>query len=397
MTGEAVTVAAPVDIETRLATYACRASEWSSPMEFDLSKLCDRDNLASMFDSGAVRTVRDEIDLIGSDLYDLHHPGEKHDVLARLEFVQELLSQGVAYGRWFLFPWSKQLVRYPGREDLRALRTSRNRNLITSYEQGKLYASTIAVFGLSVGSKVVEQLVASGIGGTMIMGDPDHVTPSNLNRTCGGMSDVGMTKVHRSARDVCEVDPYIRQVHFAEGITSDCLGALAAARPDIIFDEVDDLSAKAVIRRFAQVQHIPVIMATDLGDRSIIDVERYDLPGTKLFNGRLKNSEVERLAAGGFTDKEKRKFMLKVVGIRHVTARVLDSVMQIDKTLGGLPQLGVTASAGGSLAAVAAREILLSRRLGSGRYVYSPKSILTLAPQASFSDGVQTLLKFARS
>lgn len=53
---------------------------------------------------------------------------------------------------------------------------------------------------------------------------------------------------------------------------------------------------------------------------------------------------------------------MKIVGVRHITPRTLKSVMEIGATLGGLPQVGTTATAGATLATVAVREILPARR-----------------------------------
>ncbi|MDB5186449.1 MAG: UBA/THIF-type binding protein [Candidatus Saccharibacteria bacterium] len=371
--------------------------EWEPPQMFDLSDESDRQELEHKFDVGEVHGVHDEIGAIANELYEWENPDKKADQQERAAFVHDITSQGARYGRWVLFPWSSELVRYPEKDQHRALRTSRNRSLITGEEQQRLYESTAAVFGLSVGSNVVEKLVASGIGGKIIIGDPDRLEPSNLNRIAGGFSDVGSKKVDLMARKISEIDPYIEQVHFLEGVTRESLSDLAAHRPNVIFDEVDDLDAKAAMRKFASAEGIPLVMATDLGDRSIIDVERYDLGDTQPFNGRLKAHEVDKLYDGSYTAEERGKFMLKIVGVRHVTTRMLDSVMHVDKTLAGLPQLGTTASIGGALAAIAAREIILGRKLPSGRYVCSPKKIMGLPAQASLSESLTTIRQFVKA
>jgi hypothetical protein len=227
----------------------------------------------------------------------------------------------------------------------------------------------------------------------------DILEPSNLNRINATMQDVGSKKVDVAAKKISIADPYIRQVHFSDGVTRQNIDKLTdpAIAPDVIVDEVDDLPAKASLRLFAQEQKTPLVMATDAGDKAVLDVERYDTEKTEPFNGKLNTREVQKLADNDFTDAERGKFMLKLVGVRNVTPRLLRSSMDIGKELGGIPQLGVTASVGGALAAVAIREIILERDLPSGRYTYSPKNIMSLQPQMSRRDSLRTFLEFIKN
>lgn len=356
---------------------------WSEPTVYDATNPTDAQALKQALTSGRITTVRDGIDAIAGELFEYEQPSLKNDAAAREAYVSGIAEQGTAYGKWVEFPWSQSLVRFPDQEQHRALRTSRNRNLVTDAEQDTLYESKVAVFGLSVGSNIVEKLVLSGIGGTIIMGDPDHISPTNLNRITGSFHDVGTAKIDHMARKISESDPYIKQVHYRDGFRPEITEELAEIGPDLIFDEVDNLPAKAQMRAFAKEQGIPLIMATDLGDRSLIDVERHDLEDVKPFGGRLKTAQYEALLDGTLSDEERMKLTTRIVGLRHVTTRMLQSVVKIDTELSGMPQLGVAASAGGALSAIAAREIILGRNLPSGRYVMSPKEILGLDPQAS--------------
>lgn len=390
-------ISATSDLEMQLTQHLRKPVQWSPPTEFDLTSTEARHELGNRFSVGEIRTVFDPVVEVANDLYEYNHPDKKDDVQRREAFVDDILRQGSQYGRWFLFPWSGELVRYPEMAEHRALRTSRNRDLITADEQSRLYDSTVAVFGLSVGSKVVENLVTSGIGGKIIIGDPDSITPSNLNRLSAGFTDVGSLKLDTAAKNISEIDPYIEQVHFTDGVTNENLELLNEHKPAVVFDEVDDLAIKAALRKFGDKAGVPIVMATDLGDRSLIDVERYDLSDTKPFNGRLKPAEVESLAEGSVSPERVLKLMMKIVGIRHITSRMLQSAMEIDKTLPGMPQLGTTAAVGGAHAAIAAREIILGRKLSSGRYVCSPKKTLHLQPQATVKEGLGTVKSFVQN
>ncbi|MGC0362887.1 hypothetical protein ABH922_000871 [Rhodococcus sp. 27YEA15] len=88
--------------------------------------------------------------------------------------------------------------------------------------------------------------------------------------------------------------------------------------------------------------------------------------------------------------------LVKIVGAKNLTPRLVSSVLEIGRSLGGLPQLGSTASAGDSSATVAAREILSSRKMKSGSYVHSPKRILGLQNQTSMRESMGIAGRFLR-
>lgn len=385
-------------VEALIANRAQAPLEWSEPTQFDLTSWADQQEVARRFADGQLTATIDRVDIVADDLFEMRHPHLKNDDSARRDFVDDIVSQGAGYGNWIAFDWNKTLVRYPEKQDHQGLRTFRNKKLITESEQEKLLdeRTTVGVFGLSVGSSVVKQLALGGVGGTIAMGDFDTLTPSNLNRLDATMAEVGMRKLDIAAIKVSEADPYIEQVHFREGMTADSLPQLGELQPSILVDAIDNLAMKAVLRRFAQERRIPLVMSTDLGDKSIIDVERYDLGDTELFNGQISSRDIERLEAGDLTPSELRELTMKLVGVRHITTRLLDSSMEVGQTLGGIPQLGATASVGGALATIAAREIILGRRLQSGRYVSSPKKILGLESASSLGESIAVVHRFAK-
>ena len=384
-----------LELEASLSTIHQSPKQWTEPDQFDLGSIADKNELARRINNGSIRHSVDRAAEIADDLFELRHPDQRSDDEARLDFTSDIVNSGLEYGSWFHFPWSESVVRYPEVEDHQDLRTFRNKNLITHEEQVRLLGATAAIFGLSVGSNVTEQLVLSGIGGTVVMGDFDKLTPANTNRVKAGMPQVGMEKIDIVAIKTSEVDPYIKQVHLRDGITEAGLEQLADANPDIIFDEIDDLAMKALLRQFAADHRIPLVMATDLGDKSLIDVERYDIDDTtKPFHGKVREADFEKMLKGSMTEKEKSKYLIRILGVQHLTARILGSVVEIDRTLAGIPQLGTTASTGGSLATVAAREILLGRKMDSGRYVLSPRAVLGLQRHTSVKEGFKTLGAF---
>lgn len=158
------------------------------------------------------------------------------------------------------------------------------------------------------------------------------------------------------------------------------------------------MPAKALMRIVARRHGIPLVMASDVGDKSIIDVERYDIDkDTKPFHGNVSESDLQALANGEMPEAAMRKLPAKIIGIRNVTTRMLQSVMQIGETIPGMPQLGSAATVGGVLASTVAREIILDRAMPTGRYIFSPKQTLKLQPQATIPEALRTAAAFIRS
>ncbi|MBE7323609.1 ThiF family adenylyltransferase [Nocardioides sp. Y6] len=284
---------------------------------------------------------------------------------------------------WVHLPWARRLVTYPSRDLHRLVRTFRNRNLVTPREQAAAGAGRIAVFGLSVGSNVVDQLAQDGVGAAFLLCDGDTVDPTNLNRLRSTMAAVGLPKVTVAAQKLSEVDPWIEQRHLRGCFTAREVGALEEFGPDVVFDEVDDLGTKALLRLEAARLRVPLLMVSDLGETSVVDVERHDLGAVAPFNGRVSARLFDQILAGDLTERERRVALVRVAGARHLRTRLLASALEVGRSLGGMPQLGSTAASGGALASVAVRAVLAGERLASGTYSSSSRRVLRLGSQAS--------------
>jgi hypothetical protein len=362
---------------------------WRAPDSYDLTIKSDETALSELLKSGQVYSIHDTFD--ANELFELHYPLEYDNESSRRAFIDDIETRREKIGTWFHYPWSESLVHFPSQSDYQSLRTLRNRNMITNEEQARLLSATPLVAGMSVGSNVVEQLVYSGIGGSFILADFDTLSMSNLNRIHTGMQQVGDSKIDIIAKKISELDPYVSQVHMREGVTRESLEALTEI-PDIIFDEVDDFSAKAILRQFAQKNKIPLIMATDVGETSIIDIERHDIEEVKLFNGRLKQETIDMLLSDDLSDEDKKKITTKLIGLGNASIRLIASVN--DATVLGTPQLGTTASIGGGLASIVAREILLGSDVKTGRKVFKARGSLDLPSQSTFQESIKTIRQF---
>jgi hypothetical protein len=321
--------------------------------------------------------VHDHVDLALSELFDIEHPEQKDTKTEEdvHRYGQETCQgQPEAWGVWVYYPWLNQVVHFPPPQQLRSLRTSRNRNLITIDEQVKLYNTTVLIIGMSVGSNVVEGLVSQGIGGKLVLVDMDMIEPSNLNRIRAPYHQVGLHKVAAISRKVWEIDPFIEIVAYEHGLTEQNLDEiLETHQPDVIVDEMDELRMKILLREAAREHQLPVIMAADDGDDALLDIERFDLqPLPELFNGRIPQEILEQIKTQ-LIPRPKLGLMIGkyFVGPQNIPLRMYQSLGEVGKSLPSWPQLGGAAALSGVSLAYIVKKIVLGHKLRNGRILIS--------------------------
>ena len=268
------------------------------------------------------------------------------------------------FGCWVHQPWVGRLVHVLPAALHRELRLDRNRYKITEAEQERLFGLTIAVAGLSVGRSVAGTLVREGIGGELRLADFDTLDLSNLNRVPGGVADIGVNKAVLAAREIVELDPYVRVVTHIDGVRPDTVdGFLAGA--DVVLDECDDLEVKLLLRERARAAGVPVVMVTS--ERGLLDVERFDTdPGREPFHGLLAGVHASDLR--GLTTREKVPYVLRIVDTARLGPRAAASLVEVRSSLSTWPQLASDVVLGGAMAANAVRRIALGELAESGRY-----------------------------
>lgn len=328
--------------------------------------------------------IHDKINLAIDELFDIEYPHKKDSkTKSEVEEFGSILTNSNPdnWGSWVYYPWLNNVVHFPPKKELRALRTSRNRNLVTADEQLKLYDSTILVIGMSVGSNIVEALVSGGIGGKLILLDMDIIEPSNLNRIRSPYYHVGLHKVDAISQKAWEIDPYIEIIQYKDGLTTKNLEEiLKDSNVDIVVDEMDDLRMKIILREYVKQHRLPLVMAADDGDDSLLDIERYDLDkNLKPFDGRIpdeiiekiKNSEIPRAELGMIIGKY-------FIGIDNIPLRMYQSLAEVGKSLPSWPQLGGAAALSGVALAYSIKKILLGQKIKQGRTLISLDASLDL-------------------
>lgn len=273
-------------------------------------------------------------------------------------------------GDWIYYSWNNILFHTLTEKENNILRTNRNKNIITAKEQKILSDFTIAIAGLSAGGNIATTLVYNGFPKKIKLADFDVLSTTNLNRARAKLSDVGQKKINITIRQLLEINPYIKIIPFPNGLSQKNLKNFIAARPKpkLIFEIIDDFKLKILIRQEAQKNKIPVVTLTSLGDSVLVDIERYDIdPKTRIFNGRVNQKILNDIINGKIGEKEKKKYAIEIVGKENLPKRVIESVINIGKTLVGRPQVMSTVTVASGIAAFIARKIALKEPVLSGR------------------------------
>jgi hypothetical protein len=298
------------------------------------------------------------------------------------EFLEQESVSGEAQtkGDWIYFPWSGVLTHMIAEKKYYALRTNRNKNVIREEEQEKLKNSCIGIVGLSVGSNVASALAYCGIGNTFKLAEFDTLETTNLNRIRGRVDQIGMRKIDVTAAQVFEVDPYSTIIPFTEGIDKKTLDIFVTSspKPRVIFEIIDSFEMKVHLRSLARLHKIPVIMVTNLGDRVLLDVERYDTEEhVEFFNGRAGNVPADMLERPDITTADKHRYAVELAGVEHIPQRALDSVKEIGKTLVGRPQLASTVTIAAGFSAYLTKKIILDPSFSGGSWLINFDGIFT--------------------
>lgn len=361
---------------------------WSKPFILDLNSGSDQEVLQNLSREQKIHYISDNIDAAIEELYHIENPSQidNIDYQTYQSYIKELVNGNADnYGKWVYFPWNGTLVHFPSADDLSRLRGSRNRNLITDTERKELIRDkTILILGLSVGSNVVDSLLMQGIGSKYILVDMDHLGPTNLNRIRASYDQLNIHKVDVVAKKISELDPYLEQVHYKDGLNEDNLEEILSRHsPDIIVDEMDSLRMKVLVRTKAQQQRIPLLMATDDGDDILLDIERYDLSeNLPILHGILPEQVIKEILSNKKMTRQETGAIIGryFVDLNNVPVRMIESLMEVGKTLPSWPQLGGAAVLSGLYTSYAAKKILLGQKLNSGRFLMGPEAQLNPEP-----------------
>ena len=334
-----------------------------------LSQQADRNVLNDILRSDPCLVRFDRIEVQLHELIRTNHPSRKFsEAELREETLRHLDGSPLdEYGVWVHYPWSRRLVHLLDEDEFIRVRTDRNRNKITRAEQQELSTKKVGVIGLSVGRSVSLTMALERSFGEIRLADHDTLELSNLNRIRNGVHQMGVNKAVCVAREILEIDPFLKVTCFTEGITPGNIDRFLTdgGKLDLLVEECDSINIKILARQKARTHGIPVVM--DTSDRGMIDVERFDLePDRSIFHGALDHMGAAILDTP-MDDRARMSISKAIVGIDHLSERFKASLPLIGKELLTWPQLATGVTLGGAAAADVSRRILLDEDVASGR------------------------------
>ncbi|HUV46509.1 MAG TPA: ThiF family adenylyltransferase [Candidatus Bathyarchaeia archaeon] len=374
--------------------------------------------------------VLDTVDSQLERLFLIQHPSlisrykrREPEVLAQLAaFRTETLGdQPANFGVAFYYPKERVLLRSVGPELDKILRTASNRGLISPEEQERLRQFNVCFLGLSVGSSSLYRWQQEADPIRIIGGDPDGLEQSNLNRILAGRWDIGENKAVLAKEQVFGHNPYVEAELSSQGLALaknaqgvdmvqeyllqkalntvesidylpeeaitavlDEIAEIVSRQEnfgqmfgdiDAIVEEMDDLRMKILARLSARRLGIPLLMASDMGDTVLLDIERYDLNRERpIFNAPVAPKTV--LKAIAFPSPESfASVATAITGKKEMPANFAQALGRIGTELIAPPQLASTIACASGIVTIRLREIALGEeQIPSRRELYNFKN-----------------------
>lgn len=303
----------------------------------------------------------DLFELFVKDLFEYRHPH-----LYKKSSNQEYAIFRKKYkknndGIWVYYPWLKEAYKVLKEEDFLEVFTSRNKPYVSEEEQKNFYNFNIGIVGLSVGQSSALILARSGGCKNIKIADPDEISPSNLNRLHLGIPSVGKNKTEQIYREMLQINPFMNIQTYEDGLTDNNIFDFFTKgfKLNAIVDACDNFPIKMKIREHAKKNKIPVIMATDLGDGSLIDIERYDL-----------NSNIKPFGDRHLVNKDTANFLktaIAVISPENIPFSLQERFFQIGQTAPTHPQLANSVFFSGALVSYITRCISNNREIVDDR------------------------------
>ncbi len=357
-----------------------KSNRWTtSPIFFRLQKKNEKVALLKLIEEDSRITISDTMTAQLEELVKIKHPSVQFGKEELKKAVKEHLgaTSEEYYGVWVYYPWNKNLVHLLDEEEFVTLRTSRNLYKITPEERTLLANKKVGVIGLSVGQSVALTLAMERSFGELRIADFDTLELSNMNRLRTGVHHLGLPKTVITAREIAEIDPYLRVNCFHRGISEDNLENFISKNGnlDVLIDECDSLDIKIKCREKARQVQIPVLM--DTSDRGMIDIERFDLaPNREILHGLIDTEEID------FTqvmENPARRINIstQIAGGEAISERLKYSLTEIGKSISTWPQLASSVALGGAVTTEICRNILCKENIPSGRFYVDTQKIIT--------------------
>ena len=338
---------------------------------FDLSNSRNAESFSSLMKERSP-LILNPIENLLKELFICRFPKYKYDERSVEDLVHEhLKGQNIdEYGLWIYYPWKNCIVHTLPEDEFIELRTSRNIYKITKEERINLSGKVIGVIGLSVGKSIATTVAMERICGELKLADFDVIEMSNLNRLQGGITNIGLLKTVLTAREIAEIDPFIKVTCFHEGISENNIDAfLNQNKLDLLVEECDDLYVKLLSRLKSKEYKIPVVMHTS--DSGMVDIERFDTEiNYDVFHGKLNDLSCD-IQNRSEVNHHKKIILEQMIDFENLSLEMKKSFEEIGKTINSWPQLASDVIAGAGMVTQIAREIMLKKTIESGRYFHT--------------------------
>ncbi|MGK9126510.1 ThiF family adenylyltransferase [Olivibacter sp. SA151] len=324
---------------------------------------------------GAVQII-DTIDMQLAELIKIENPSESFDEKKLRTYIDAYIypSSSFDFGAWVYYPWLNKIIHLLDEPEFVKVRTSRNIYKIKPEEINVLKEKKVGIVGLSVGQSIALTLAMERSCGELRLADFDSIELSNMNRIRVGVQDLGQSKVITAARQIAELDPYIKVLCFTDGLDTGNMDQflLEGGKLDMLVEECDGIDIKIISRLKARAYGIPVIM--DTNDKGMLDIERFDLERDRpILHGRLQKIEGYTIQDMEIQLKEldleqKIAYLVDIIGFENVSEAMKLSLHYMKKTIIGWPQLASAVTLGGAMVTDVVRRVFLDQFNDSGRY-----------------------------
>ena len=259
---------------------------------------------------------------------------------------------------------------------------------LTAEEIRERLSNTVVGFiGASLGSNVIEGVLREMRPRVAKLADPDYLEATNLNRLQhgslryltqpramrrnprNGFETRFVSKVDLVAYETQLIDPYMSWHAYSEGVTPAnldrfLLGADDEPRLDYVVEEADDVRIKIEVRKRARAYGIPVLMASDLGNRSQVQLQDFSADRNAPLGFRVSDAELfERLERCMSSGDRADLFSLAsaLLGPNFAVDEYKSWIDQVgEQPTSSIPQSGAVAQLSGALGA----KLLALHRLG---------------------------------
>ncbi|MEO8760123.1 MAG: Rv1355c family protein [Bacteroidia bacterium] len=348
------------------------------PLFYRLNNKSDKEKLNELLTANPNITVFDE--LLGQleELVKSQNPKIRFSKIELTDAAKKHVGKTPyeEYGVWVYYPWATRLVHILDEKEFVDVRTNRNQYKITPEEELILSKKTIGVIGLSVGKAIALTIAMERICGEIRIADFDIIELSNLNRIQTGVQNFGIKKTVVVAREIAEIDPYLKITTYSDGLTEENVDDffLKDGKLDICIEVCDGLYTKIFARQKAKEFGIPVVMNSS--DRGTTDIERFDThPDLPILHGLIDHLDLN-LVKQAKTNEEKVPYLLPMLGVETSSERLRASMLEIEETITTWPQLASGVIFGGGICTDVCRRILLDQFHDSGRYFVDVEDII---------------------